>query len=82
MEDGANLLKTKSKSFSLADYGLISRTSCVGKLAERVVKARLYNAYLEKNKVLPDQQSGFRMRKNTADNLIFVTQKIEECIPK
>ena len=71
--------KTESKSSSPADYRPISLTSCVGKLAERVVKARLY-AYLENNKLLPDQQSGFRRRRSTADNLIFVTQKIQECI--
>ena len=71
--------KTEIKSSDPSDYRPISLTSCVGKLAERVVKKRLYN-FLEKNNLIPIQQSGFRNKRGTTDNLLFITQKIKEAI--
>ncbi len=71
--------KKESFSNSPADYRPISLTSCVGKLTERVVKERLYKYLEEKNLIVP-QQSGFRNKRGTADNLVSMTQKIKECL--
>ena len=60
-------------------YRPISLLSCVGKVAERVVKNRLY-AFLENSKLIIKEQSGFRNKRGTSDNLLFMTQKIQECL--
>ena len=71
--------KKENNSNSPSDYRPISLTSCVGKLTERVVKARLYN-FLEGKKLIVKEQSGFRNKRGTADNLISMTQKIKESL--
>lgn len=60
-------------------YRPISLISCLGKLVERVVSKRLVK-YLEDNKILACQQSGFRSRRRTTDNLAFFSQKIAETL--
>ena len=57
----------------------ISLTSCIGKLVERLIKARL-NYFLESISVISSKQSGFRNNKGAADNLLFFTQKISEAL--
>ncbi len=69
--------KTAGKSKEPSDYRPISMTSCVGKLAERLIKARLYS-HLENNNLIVTQQSGFRNERGAADNLFTFTQKIAE----
>ena len=69
------------KSKDPADYRPISITSCLGKLAERLIRNRLYSI-LEDKKILVKQQSGFRNNKGASDNLLFFTQKISETIQK
>ena len=69
----------KKESSSPSDYRPISLTSCVGKFIERIVRNRLYK-FLEEKKLIIKEQSGFRSRRGTADNLVFITQKIQECI--
>jgi hypothetical protein len=71
--------KKDIKSSNYADYRPISLLSCVGKLAERVIKNRLYN-FLEGTNLIVKEQSGFRNKRGTADNLLFMTQKIQECL--
>ena len=71
--------KKENKSSSPADYRPISLTSCVGKLAERIIKNRLY-LFLESKNLIAKEQSGFRRKRGTADNLISITQKIQECL--
>ena len=71
--------KKESNSSNYADYRPISLLSCIGKLAERIIKNRLYS-FLESNKLLVNSQSGFRNNRSTSDNLIFMTQKIQECL--
>ena len=71
--------KKENKSSSPANYRPISLTSCVGKLAERVVKNRLYS-FLESKNLIVKEQSGFRKKRGTADNLVSITQKIQECL--
>ena len=71
--------KKESSSPLPSDYRPISLTSCVGKFIERIVRNRLYK-FLEEKKLIIKEQSGFRSKRGTADNLVFITQKIQECI--
>ena len=48
-------------------------------MAERVIKNRLYS-FLEGKNLIINEQSGFRNKRGTADNLLFMTQKIQECL--
>lgn len=57
------------------NYRPISLTNSIVKLLEKMVKFRLVN-YLEDNKILSDYQSGFRKKRQTTDNILFLTQKI------
>ena len=59
------------------NYRPISLTSCLIKLLERIMCNRLYK-FLEENKFLIEEQSGFRRNRRTADNLYFLTQKTAE----
>jgi len=68
--------KTAGKSIETSDYNLISMESCVGKLAERLIKTHLY-IHLENNNLVT-QQSGLRNERGAADNLFTFTQKIAE----
>ena len=71
------LLKDSSIKASPNNYRPISLISCLGKLVEKVIKGRL--AYvLEKENYLVTQQSGFRAHRRTSDNLVFLTQKVQE----
>ncbi len=63
--------KKDHKSSDSSDYRPISLTSCVGKLAERLIKSRLY-PFLEKNKIILGSQSGFCER-GAGDSLLFFT---------
>ena len=73
--------KKTLKSKDPGDYRPISLTSCLGKACERLVKTRLYG-FLEKKNLLVKQQSGFRNKRGTSDNLFFFTQKISESLSK
>ena len=63
-----DLADNKFEKFSITELEGLIKTLKIGSTPE------------ENNKLLPDQQSGFRRRRSTADNLIFVTQNIQECI--
>jgi hypothetical protein len=67
--------KKVAKSNNPKDYRPISVTSCLGKLAERPLRTRLYD-YLNKNNLLIDQQSGFRKYRQTKDNLFVCIVKL------
>jgi hypothetical protein len=69
--------KKEAYSSDPSKYRPISLTSCLGKLYERCIVVRLVS-YLETNKLLSNYQSGFRNRRSTSDNLLFLTQKIRE----
>ena len=60
------ILKQGKPASDLKSYRPISLTSCIGKLAERMVNNRLY-CWLEKNKLLDDSQAGFRRGCRTED---------------
>ena len=58
-------------------YQLISLTSCMCKLMERMVNKRLM-WYLERNKILMDEQAGFRQFRSTEDQIASIAQTIED----
>ena len=51
------------------------------KLYEKIILNRI-KLFLDRNKILIKQQSGFRFKRKTKDNLIFMTQKIQEAFGK
>ena len=55
-------------------YRPISLTSCISKLAERLMLAKM-KEFMDKNNILIKQQSGFRKQRQTRDNLFYLTQK-------
>ena len=71
--------KKELNSSDHLDYRPISLLSCIGKVAERLVRNRLY-FYLESNRLISNVQSGFRNLRGTCDNLLMVTQKVTECL--
>ncbi|RNA44102.1 RNA-directed DNA polymerase from mobile element jockey-like, partial [Brachionus plicatilis] len=76
----ASITMIPKKSFPTQDpnnYCPISMTSCLGKLLERIIYTRIYN-FLENNKLLIHEQSGFGKHRRTADNLYFLIQKVVE----
>ncbi|GFR73609.1 RNA-directed DNA polymerase from mobile element jockey [Elysia marginata] len=56
-------------------YRRIHLTSCLGKLAERIINNRLY-WWLESNKILNPNQAGFRTGQQTEDQLFRLSQKV------
>ena len=68
----------------MRSYRLLSLTSCLGKLLEKVVAVYLSN-WAEANKKFNKQQNGFRKNRSTNDNLfkLFETIKLasSKCHP-
>ena len=73
--------KLDMSTTNYTDYRPISLLSCVGKLIERIVRNRVY-AFLESYNLIIKEQSGFRSKRGTWDNLLFITQKIEESLSR
>ena len=69
------ILKKGKDPSSPKSYRPISLTSCLGKLAEKMVNTRLYY-WLEKNKVLDNNQAGFRRGCRTGDPLFRLVQDV------
>ena len=68
----------KGKDHKLASsFRPISLTSCVGKVAERMINHRLY-WFLETTNNLGKNQAGFRKGKSTVDQLFRLTQRIHD----
>lgn len=59
----------------------ITLTSCVGKTLKKIINKRI-NLWAEKNKIIEDNQSGFRKQKSTMDNLNILTMNIKESLRK
>ena len=57
----------------------ISLTSCLCKLLEKMINARLV-WYLEKEKCISPAQSGFRRGRSTTDSLVQITSDIQQAI--
>ena len=58
-----------------ASFRLISLTSCVSKLFERIILSRLL-FFLESNSILSPRQAGFRTARSTLDQILFLSQSI------
>ena len=71
------ILKKGKPSKDPKSYRPISLTSCIGKLAERMINNRLY-WYLESNNILSHRQAGFRRGSCTEDQLLKLTQEIQD----
>jgi len=69
--------KKKANSDNPKDYRPISLTSNIAKLAEKLI-AKKIKEFLESNKIIIKQQSGFRHQRQTRDNIFFIVQKIME----
>ena len=73
------MIPKKNVSSNPTDYRPISLTSCLGKLCEKIIGNRM-RSFLEENKKLSKRQSGFRKKRGTWDNLVYLAQKIAENI--
>lgn len=71
--------KKQINSCNPKDYRPISLTSCLAKLSERLIMIR-FKEFLDKNKITIKQQSGFRQKRQTKDNIFFLTQKAIETL--
>lgn len=71
--------KKQNNSCNPKDYRPISLTSCLAKLSERLIMIR-FKEFLDKNKITIKQQSGFRQKRQTKDNIFFLTQKAIETL--
>ena len=69
------LLKKEKPAEEVASYRPISLTSCLGKVAEKMINARLY-WWLEANGMIDVHQGGFRTGQRTEDLLFRMTQRI------
>jgi ribonuclease HI len=69
------ILKKDKPSNNVSSFRPISLTSNLGKIAERMINARLY-WWLESTHQLSSHQAGFRKNKQTMDQLIRLTQEI------
>ena len=58
-------------------YRPISVTFSLMRWFEKLIANRL-KKFLKDNNILIKQQSGFRAKRQTKDNLIFITQKVSE----
>ncbi len=66
-------------SNNIKDYRPISLTSCLAKLGERLMLIKI-KEFLNKNNIIIKQQSGFRAKRQTKDNIFFLTQKAAEAL--
>jgi hypothetical protein len=73
--------KTKNNKSDPKNYRPISVTPCLMRLYEKIINSRFQN-YLDSNKIIIKQQSGFRKERQTKDNLIFLAQKAIESVNK
>ena len=73
------VLKPLKDSYLPKNYRPIALTSCVCKIYERMVNARLV-WYLESKNLLSNRQFGFRKNRSIIDPLMFLTREIQNAI--
>ena len=75
------LLKANKPASDLASFRPISLTSCVVKVMERMVSERLYDM-AERNGWFSKLQAGFRKGRGVEDQILRITQKIDDGFQK
>lgn len=70
------LLKPGKSPLELTSYRPIALASCVGKVMERMILARL-EWYLERHKVYPNAMAGFRRLRCSIDNVIDLVTYVQ-----
>ena len=65
----------KKNYYTASAYRPISLTSCLGKSLERIITTRLYG-FIEHNKIIDEDQEGFRKFHGTCHALLRLTQDI------
>jgi len=68
------ITKKSDDPTNIKNFRPISITLCIARLFERILLGRLQK-HLKRNKVIIDNQSGFRRARQTKDNLIALVQK-------
>ena len=58
---------------SLTSFRLISLTSCISKLFERIILSHLL-VFLESNSILSSRQAGFHPGRSTLDQILYISQ--------
>jgi len=71
------ILKHGKSASDLASFRPISLTSCIGKLFERILAVRIYRL-AESAGMFNSQQAGFRKGRSCEDQIIRITQAIED----
>lgn len=70
------LLKPGKSPLELTSYRPIALASCVGKLMERMILARL-EWFLERHRIYPDAMAGFRRLRSSIDNVIDLVTYVQ-----
>jgi hypothetical protein len=70
--------KKKDDKSNPKNWRPISIASCLMRLFERIMLKRL-TKFLDENNIIIDSQSGFRKKRATIDNILYITQKAYEC---
>lgn len=70
------ILKKKKDKTKKSSYRPVSLLSCIGKLLERMVNWRLLK-HLEENLLLNNSQSAYRKNRSTEDQLVYLSQELE-----
>jgi hypothetical protein len=69
------ILKLGKSAEEPVSYRLISLTSCLAKLLEKIIN-KLLKWYLEKNGFIPKHQAGFRLGYTTTDLLVALENEV------
>jgi hypothetical protein len=83
MEKGkySSSIKTKERQAPSGKLSSISLFSCMGKLLGEIIRQRLI-LELERRKILPEHQAGFRPRKSTLYNIVRLERYAREQLEK
>eukprot|EP00662_Eupelagonemidae_sp_cell21_P057165 gene57165-biopygen65625 len=73
------LLKKGKDSHKAKSYRPVSLTSCIAKLVERLIAARL-DYVIEKWEMLSHEQAGYRACRSTEEQLTLITQTIADAM--
>ena len=73
--------KKKKPKTDVGSYRPIALTSHVGKVMERMIKQRL-QYFMERNRVVPECQAGFRKRRGVADHLVKLSAHIRKALAR